>query len=147
MMLFRFLNGRVGHYQFATAANFCFWWASNVFWFLVGCGLLLRLGLLVTGDSYDLTNPSAPPSLEVKVFSSALVGDVPLGRVEIPLDVVVSVGESFEDTYPLESFGRMKSVSGTVHLRFSFTGEKPERHTMRSEEHTSELQSLMRIPY
>lgn len=64
------------------------------------------------------------------MFSSALVGDVPLGRVEIPLDMVVSVGQPFEDTYPLEAFGRMKSVSGTVHVRFSFSGSKPDRHTM-----------------
>ena len=48
------------------------------------------------------------------------VADEPMGEVKIPLDSLNQSGNVDEKSYPLQAFGRMKTVTGELRVRCSF---------------------------
>ncbi|ETV80250.1 hypothetical protein H257_06591 [Aphanomyces astaci] len=71
----------------------------------------------VIGNDVDLR---VVESLAVNVFDKGVFNNEPLGRVVVPMtDIrVVTTGQPFQVSMPLEKFGKMKAASGTVVVEF-----------------------------
>src|SRR3546814_9769647 len=81
-------------------------------------------GVLETGDGFPVIGEGGPITVP------------PANKVEIGADGTVSIQPQGAEATEVTQIGRIKLVTGD-----------PARLKKRSEEHTSELQSLMRISY
>ena len=62
----------------------------------------------------------------ISIFNRCVIcciklSEEPLGQVTIPLDTIDSKGAQMDRWYTLELAGRMKTVSGELHLRLNFS--------------------------
>jgi hypothetical protein len=74
------------------------------------------------GQNYDLNNVFA---LSLKMFhkaSTTFGTDAPMGSIEIPLSSIKPYGFATDQWYPLRKCGRMKDVSGEMHIVAFFSG-------------------------
>ena len=86
------------------------------------------------GKFADLNSALNLPSLSISVFHKAAfsVSETPLGIATIYLDTIDPNGDVTDLWYPLEKSGRMKQVSGQIHVRLKFSGPvttKPDVET------------------
>jgi len=104
------------------------------------------------GYNYNLDTDGELPSLNLVLTHKATfsTSDVPMGEIHIDLDTVDPSGEASDMWYPLNLSGRMKIVTGELHLRISFDrpitpSEVPmtlEDEADMTEEEKAELEEL-----
>ena len=75
-----------------------------------------------SGTFFELDTEGELPSLKFSVYHKGgfSVSETGLGEVRISLSDIDPDGEPTELWYPLKAFGRMKNVSGELHLRLTF---------------------------
>ena len=76
---------------------------------------------IVAGAKYDLDTSDELPSLSIAMFHKGAysVSEQPLGVLTVNLDTIDGSGQVYEGPFSLEPVGRMKTVSGQVHISFS----------------------------
>jgi len=72
------------------------------------------------GNTYNLDTEDNLPTLQIELFHKGQhsVSDALMGVINISLDTIDSLGQVTDLWYPLETAGRLKTVSGDVRYLF-----------------------------
>eukprot|EP01129_Flabellula_baltica_P007914 TRINITY_DN310_c0_g1_i2.p1 TRINITY_DN310_c0_g1~~TRINITY_DN310_c0_g1_i2.p1 ORF type:complete len:1279 (-),score=344.19 TRINITY_DN310_c0_g1_i2:4-3840(-) len=86
----------------------------------------------VWDESFELKYTSSDDVIEIEVFDKDKHGKDFLGKLNIPMSLVIQSGGSFDKWFELEKRSKKSTISGSIHIACTFNVNKKKKKEKRS---------------